>query len=248
MKVIIIEDELSAQKRLAQLLETHFPNLEVAGIADCVADAVQLITDHAPDLVFMDVELKDGSGFQVMEQIPAPTFSLIITTAHTHYATKAFRYAALDFLVKPILLDEFLEAVQRAKTTPPRFLKERLDTLKNHVQGNKTKIAVPDTNGLVFLSIADIIRIESDKSYTTLHLTDGRQIVNCHPLIDFEKLLLDFSFFRVHQSHLINLNQIKNFHRTDGGLLTMEDKKEVPVSRRRKQELQDKIAGIALRV
>jgi two-component system LytT family response regulator len=237
---VLVEDEKHQHERLQGLIDMHFPQLEIGGIAETVEEAHRIILAVKPQLVFLDVVLPPVTSFELLHKFRAIDFEIIFTTSFEEFAVKAFRLSAVDYLIKPIVLEELEQAVHRflermEKKSPHQHLRVLLDNLQLN-QTQKRKIALPTLNGYIFITIEDIIRCESDNTYSTFHLKDKRKIMVSRTLKECETMLSDFSFFRVHNSHLINLDYILEYTRGEGGVVKMIDGSHVDVSRRRKDE------------
>lgn len=238
--VAIVEDEKHQQDRIIALLQEHFPDLEIAGIAATVDDAYTLLAKVTPHLVFMDVMLPPYTSFDLLQKLERIPFEIIFTTSYEEFAVKAFRLSAVDYLLKPVVPEELQQAVQRFRDKMERKSPlNHLQVLMNNLQlkdGRQKRIALPTLTGYIFVSIEDIIRCESDNTYTTFHLLDKRKIVVSKTLKECEAMLADFSFFRVHNSNLINLDHIVEYAKGEGGVVKMIDGSHVDVSRRRKED------------
>jgi two-component system, LytTR family, response regulator len=237
---VLVEDEKHQHERLQDLVHTHFPQLEIGGIAENIEEAYRIIVGLKPQLVFLDVMLPPATSFELLHKFKTIDFEIIFTTSFEEFAVKAFRLSAVDYLIKPIVLEELEQAIHRflermEKKSPHHHLQVLIDNLQlQHAQ--KKKIALPTLNGYIFITIEDIIRCESDNTYSTFHLKDKRKIVVSRTLKECETMLSDFSFFRVHNSHLINLDYIQEYTKGEGGVVKMNDGSHVDVSRRRKDE------------
>lgn len=248
IKVIIVDDEKRFIDKLNEMIENHFQDkLFVVARCKSVKDAVQAIKIHLPDLIFLDIEMPPGNGFQVLEQIEDKKFEVIFTTGFDQYAIKAIQFSALDYLLKPYGLEDLTESINRydnkvLKETTQKQFEVLLHNIKLVSTPHK-KIALPTLSGFVFVGLEDIIRCESDNNYTQFFLKDKTKIMVCKSLKEFAELLEDNNFFRVHQSHLININFIKNYSRGEGGTVMMTDGSEVEVSRRKKEEFIKRMAN-----
>lgn len=240
---IIIDDEKGALNSLHKLLEKHCPQIEVISTANSLDSAFEEIIKHKPNLLFLDIEMGKSTAFDLLEKFTNIPFDIIFTTAYNHYAIKAIRFSALDYLLKPIDPEELKHAVDKfvSKKHDEELLNIKFATLLGNIkQENKNKrIAIADGDGLVFLEINDIIRCHSEGSYTTIYLREGKKIVVSKPIGEYEDLFNEENFFRVHRSHLININHIKKYMRGEGGYILMSDGAEVEVSRRKKNEFVD---------
>lgn len=237
MRAIIVDDEPKAREVLQRLLSHYAPEIEVVGNAKNITEGRALIDNEEPDVVFLDVEMPNGSGFDLIRSIDNPTFETVFTTAYERYAIEAFRVAAVDYLVKPIDPEELLACTKRLRTRQNRDedeksqLKSLLEQLAS--PGNK-KLALPDTNGVTFVNPSQIIRCSSDRNYTLVHCSDGERHLICKTLKEFETTLTPFNFFRVHHSDLINLDYVARFEKADGGYAVMSDDSKIAVSKRKR--------------
>lgn len=208
MKAVIIDDMEAARTALKADLESYCPDIEIIGEAQGVVSGAKLIKEVKPELIFLDIQMPDGSGFDLLEILPELDFDIIFTTASDAYALKAFKVSAVDYLMKPIDPDDLIEAVKRAKDQNNST--ERLSLLKENMQGSK-KIALNTLEKIQIVNIEDIIRCESSVNYTTFYFMDGTKLLVTKTLKEFDKMLSEYNFFRVHQSHLINTEFIKEF-------------------------------------
>jgi two-component system, LytTR family, response regulator len=239
IRAIIVDDEKHCRDELSGILKMAAPDVDVVAQAASVADAVSLIGKFRPDLLFLDISLGDGLGFDVLEKVNYREFRVIFITAHDEYAIKAFRFNALDYILKPVDRETVTEAVAKVRIQPlvsTRF-EERFESLIHKNQHTRKKIALPAFESITMVNISDIIRCSSDGSYTTFYTIKGNPIVVSRSMKEYDELLTPMNFFRVHQSHLVNLNYVHQYLKEDGGILVMEDGSRVEVSRRRKEAL-----------
>ncbi|HVW12715.1 MAG TPA: LytTR family DNA-binding domain-containing protein [Mucilaginibacter sp.] len=239
IRSIIVDDEDHCVNRLQGLLDTYCKHtVQVAGTFNTVEKALAGIAKIKPDLLFLDVQLHEQTGFDLLSQLPNINFEVIFTTAYDNYAIKAFRFSAFDYLLKPIDPDELLQAISKLqKVMQHNELSEKFSALLGNLRSNSLaalKITVPTNKGLVFLPVDDIIRCEASVNYTTIYLKDKQSLMVAKTLKDFEELLADHHFFRIHNSHLINLNCIKSYHRGKGGYVVLSDNTSLEVSTRKK--------------
>ncbi len=235
MKAIIVDDEQDARSVLRGMAAAYCPDIEFLGEADSVQSGVLLIRQLQPDVVFLDIQMKDGTGFDLLDFFPQPTFQVVFCTAHDSFALRAFRYHAMDYLLKPVSPLEFIAAVDRLKKRRPCGAIVLLGPLKESFQEKKfEKIAVSTSEGISFLMLEQILRLESDGSYTTFVLDSGEKVLVSRGLKEFEELLPESEFCRVHQSHLIPLGKVRKFLKEDGGYALMSNGDKIPVSRRKK--------------
>ncbi len=240
LNTLLIEDNADAAEKLSFLLSKYAADkINLLAHAVTGQEGIAAIATHRPDLVFLDIELGDMTAFEMLERIELVDFQVVFTTAHDHYAIKAIRYSAVDYLQKPIGREELLAAISRAENNPMRIMREQVNQLAHHAQSKSVlpeKIALTTSDGLVFKKIRDIVRCESDRMYTVVVMSDGEKLMVSKPMGQLEEILEGQGFFRVHNSHLINMNHIRQFVRTDGGYVVMEDGATVSVARNRKDD------------
>ena len=246
IKAIIIDDELSSLQNLQQKLAEFCPSIHVIATAQKPEDAILLINYHKPDVIFLDIEMPKMSGFRMLEELIEVEFEIIFTTAYNHYAIEAIRIAAFDYLLKPIAIKELQQAVERLNKIHNYQTKEKIDILKSSLNDKKSqddKIAISTTEGLEFIPIRNILHIESNSNYSKIYFQDKHTLMVTKLLKDFEDMLVPYHFYRVHNSHLINLNYIQKYLRSNGGRVMMQDGTEIEVARRKKEEFLKMIAG-----
>lgn len=238
MTTLIIDDEKQARNAIRSLLEDDFNDLMILSEADGVQAAVTAIDTCKPDLIFLDINLGDGTGFQVLEKVTWKNFMVIFTTAYDEYAILAFKLSAIDYLLKPIIKEELQAAIEKAQFKYSEKLKvQQLEWFKEMMQGNKyqeKKIFLSDNETIYFVKVQDIIRCQAEGTYTEFYILPNQKITVSRSLREFEDMLIPFGFIRVHHSHLVNKEKIQKFLKSDGGSLLMENNHEVPVSQRRK--------------
>lgn len=235
-KALIIEDEHKLREALFLMLQKALSNqVNVLGFAENVDDAVHLIETIKPDLVFMDIQLKGGTGFEVLERLNYRGFHLIFTTAYEQHAIKAFKYSAVDYLLKPIDSTDLKAAIDRIAGMQNKLIQDvQIHELKEHLNKRKERVILPTQEAIHVVKLTEIIRCETSGSYTTFHVADGRKIMVSKPLKDYDDLLLPPDFLRVHQSHTINLNFILNYSKD--GQIQLKDKTIIPISQRKKED------------
>lgn len=235
---VIIDDEQDAVDFISSIITEYCPGLEVKGKANNVKTGIETIKDIKPDLVFLDVEMPNGTGFDLLTHFPDKTFDVIFITAFNHYAIKAIKFSAVDYILKPININEFIESVEKVinkRKNNPLAGKENIEALLENIRTtHPTRLVIPTSDGREYLNPQDIIRIEADRSYSWFFLTGKRKILVSKHLKEFQDLLSDRNFFRPHNSHLINLDYVKKYVRLDGGYIEMSDGSQVPVARNRK--------------
>lgn len=234
LSAVIIDDEQKGRQTMTSYIELYCDDIELLGDADGVESGVKLINKTKPDLVFLDIMMGDGTGFDLLEKCQNLNFSVIFVTAYEEYALKAFKYSAVDFLLKPIDGDLLTQAVEKiAKRKDSDSLSARLDTLLSN-QKQLKKLAIPTINSVEIVHIEDIIRLEADGNYTCIHIKNNK-ITSSKTLKEFDQILSGSTFFRIHKSHLVNLDKIVRYTQGDGGTVVTEDGSEIEVARRRKE-------------
>lgn len=244
IRSLIIDDETPNRQNLSRLLGKYCPDVVIVGEADSSATGIKIISDEQPDLVFLDIRMPGGDAFDMLESLQGINFEIIFITAYDEYAFRAFEFNALDFLLKPINIKKLISAVEKVKKQIT--IKEENLHLKNLVSNfqrdkGEQRIALPMEDKTEFVAIKDVIRCQADSNYTQFFLTDGRSLLVSKTLKDFELALDQSNFYRVHNSHLVNLAQVRAFTRRDGGYLEMTDGSMVPISRTRKDEVQRRL-------
>ncbi|ANI90365.1 hypothetical protein A9P82_14345 [Arachidicoccus ginsenosidimutans] len=235
----IIDNEEMGRIALRQKLNNYCPGIKILGEAADGAEGLHLIENQSPDIVFLDIEMPRMGGFEMLNQLPEHHFHLIFVTAYDQYAIRAIRFAAFDYLLKPVDIDELKQVVERAQqATPLHNNARKLEVLQENVKTSSHlgKIAIPVLEGLLFLNTEEIVHLEAAGNYTVIHLTDNSRQVATHTLKDFEELLPSNLFFRTHHSHIINLKYIKRYIKGDGGQIELTDDRFITVSRRKKEE------------
>lgn len=247
LKAIIVDDEKHSRETLKNLLENFCKNVDVVGLAATVNEALDLIPKSQPDVVFLDIELQSGTGFDILTQLPEINFEVIFTTAFDQYAIKAVKFSSLDYLLKPIDLEELQQAVEKAKQAKDKieYNKQLKTLLQNINQPKLSKICLATSDGFEFINTETIIYCEAGGSYTTFVLSEGKKILVSKHLKEYESLLTDSHFMRVHNSYLINLKEVKKFVKSDGGYIVMNNDDIVSISRNKKDEFLEAMQQLA---
>ncbi len=243
IRTVLVDDEKNALEMMEWLLKTYCPQVEIAAMCSSAEEAITAIKKLQPDVVFLDIEMPRMNGFDMLEQFEELSFDVVFCTAYDQFALKAFRYSALNYLLKPVDPDELINTVQRIekiKTVPTR---EQFDLLLQNIRhtGKSTpqRIALTHNDGMIFVPTADIIYCEAESNYTSVYLAGGKKIVVSKVLKEIDEALNGPDFYRVHSSFLININRIKKFVRGDGGYLVMDNDANISISRSRKQEFME---------
>ena len=239
LQAAIIDDEQNVIDTISIMLKELCPDVQVVGTAGSIASAKALIEEKSPELIFLDIEMPYGTGFDLLESLPEINFDVIFVTAYNEYAIKAIRYSAVDYLLKPVQSKELISAVKkvnenREKNKSYRNYEILLENIKTALP---SKLAIPTRDGLEFIEPSNIIRVEGDRSYSNIFLTNNRKMMVSKTLGDFEELLDSNTFLRVHKSHLINLAHIRKYSRAEGGYLEMTDGSNVAISRTKREEI-----------
>lgn len=238
IRSVIVEDEKKSSELLSNMIKRFCPEVNVEAVAESVKQGEELIRQHSPDLVFLDVEMGDGNGFDLLKKLGDVNFDLIFTTASDQYAVKAIKYSALDYLLKPIDPEELQNAVKKVneRKTDSTSLENLKFLLKNIRRDDDrfSRITLPTGNGYELVNIRDIIRCEAEGNYTNFFIHGKKKLLVSASLKHYEDLLPPEDFIRVHHHHLININHVVRYLKTDGGYAVMSDGTEVEVSRRKK--------------
>jgi two-component system, LytTR family, response regulator len=238
IKTLIIDDEVRSRSILRTMVSRHCSNITISGEASTIDEALKLIQDIQPEIIFLDIEMGLGTGFDLLGQLPEINFQTIFVTAYDSFAIKAIKWSALDYLLKPVDPAELVASVNKAI----RAINNKDDKSSNEhtiVKGNK--IGLPCMEGLKFVDIAHIVRCEAKGAYTEFSFTDQKKLLVSKPLQVYEEILESYNFFRVHHSHLINLNCIKQYNKGRGGSIVMADGEVITVAARKKDDFLKRI-------
>jgi len=242
LKALIIDDEKKARETIKLAVEIYCNTIEIIGEANSVQSAYDLINKTSPDLIFLDIKMQDGSGFDLLKKFPEPEFIPIFITAYNHFAIKAFKYSAIDYLVKPVDPDELMNAVKKAeKFTEKKDIVTKIEALNSNITNKLSepkKIVLKTEHNIYVVSVSDVIHCESDGNYTSVYIKDDKKIVVSKIIKEFEELLKQNNFLRIHQSHLINLNYLSSYDKQNS-YVTMTNNIKLPVSVRKKNTLID---------
>lgn len=240
IKAIIVDDEPKNRKVLRSLLTQFCPQVVVENEAGSADEATVMIQQEKPDILFLDIEMPYGNGFDLLDRLMPVDFEIIFITAFDEYTLKAFKYSALDYLLKPVNIQELQTAVDKAsKKIHLKNINQQLSNLLQnirHSESTSSKLAVPSQDGFFFISLNDIIRIEAKGNYTSIFSNDGQKHVSSRTIKQYEEMLPPRQFFRIHNSHIINLAFIKKYHKGRGGQVEMSDGALLEVATRRKDD------------
>ncbi|MCF8364671.1 MAG: LytTR family DNA-binding domain-containing protein [Bacteroidales bacterium] len=246
VRTVIIDDERTNILTLKNLLDKYFPGIELVSTASNVAEGIKAIDTHHPDLIFLDISMPDGDGFDLLSRVEFRSFEVIFITAHNQYALKAFDYSALHYLLKPIEYTELRKAINRYHEVKFKdSINTRISVLKDNLEHQYKKIIVPSLEGLNIVLIDDIIRLEASDTYTEFYLTKDRKLVASKPLNNFEKILLDQDFIRIHAKHLVNLKYVQRYIKGKGGSVVLDNGEEIDVSVRKKNDFINSLKAYA---
>ena len=246
-KAVIVDDEPDAVEFIASIISEYCEDIEIVGKGHSAVEGTKVIIDKNPDIVFLDVEMPHGNGFDLLANFPQKTFDVIFCTAFNHYAINAIKFSAVDYILKPININEFLEAVKKVgEKRQQGFRESNYATLFENLQTKQPrKLAIPTSDGMEYLKTSEIIRIEADRSYSWFYMVNGHKYLVSRNLKEYQELLSDSNFFRSHNSHLINLDHVRKYVRHEGGYIIMSDESNVPLSRGKKDLFLMHMAKIA---
>ncbi len=250
IRAVIIEDEMHSRETLKHFVQEFCQDVTLCGTAASVEEALLLIRQIKPDLVFLDIELQTSTGFDLLRQLQDLDFDVIFTTAFEQYAIQAIKFSSLDYLLKPIDIIELQAAVTKAVNKQDKDQsKLRLEHLLQNLETRKSsitpgRICLSTTDGLEFVELSDILYCEANGSYTNFYLRDGRKTVVSKHLKEYEILLSDYTFMRVHNSYLINLREVQRYIRTDGGYILMKNSASISISPKRRDEFLTRMTNL----
>lgn len=239
LRAILIDDEPSSLQNLQQKLKEFCPDVDIVAAVQKSEEAILLIRQHKPDVIFLDIEMPRMNGFRMLDELGEYDFDIIFTTAYNHYAVDAIRISAFDYLTKPVGIKDLQNAVERLSKHRKSHTRDKMELLRSSLSSVKSqdeKIAVPTGDGLEFIIIKTIVHIESNSNYSKLFFADGKNLLVTKLLGEFEEILTPYNFFRIHNSHLINLSYLKRYIRGEGGQVVMQNGVVIDVARRKKEE------------
>lgn len=246
IRSIIVDDELKSRESLKILIEDFCDNVEVCAVCQNVDEGVAAIAQFKPDVVFLDIQMQRETGFDLISKVRAIDFEIIFTTAYSEYAIKAFRFSAIDYLLKPIDIAELQQAILKVEKRKNNSITDQLQHLLQNLKSNNVeqhKLALPTSDGLVFVKVNDILYCEASSNYTEITMADSKKYLVTRTLKEYDELLSEQNFYRIHHSSLINLNGVKKYVRGEGGYVVMNDDKALDVSKRKKEGFLERISG-----
>jgi two-component system LytT family response regulator len=246
ISALIVDDEKNGRENLAGLIRSHCPQIKVVAQAASVELAIAGIQEHKPQLIFLDIEMPGGNGFQLLEHFNNFPFEVIFVTAYDNYAIRAIRFSASDYILKPINLNELIAAVDKvSQRIQNQSENQRIRQLYlNTMHPSNPKIGLPTGDRIEFVEVKSIIRCQGESNYTYIYFADRKPLLTAKSLIEYEELLAEYNFIRVHKTHLINLNQVTSFTKNDGGILYLSNGDSVGISRRRKESTLDQLKSL----
>jgi len=249
MRSLIIDDEPGNIATLEHLLKNNCKNVEVLGSALNAREALTLIRNLRPDLLFLDIQMPDQSGFDLLRQFNRCDFEIIFVTAYDQYGIQAIKFSAIDYLLKPVQIEDVRSAVEKVQKKIDQkkdnlLLANLLEYLKDKENKNKHKLALATSRETLFVSPDKIVRCESSNAYTVFFFNDQEKLTVSRPIYEYEELLTDYGFIRCHQSHLVNKNYIRSWRKEDGGYLLLEDGSNIPVSRGKRDSVFEKLTRL----
>lgn len=237
MKVILVDDELSAREILKAQLNRYHPDIEIVGEASSAESAQNLLKSCTPDIVFLDVEMPGGSGFELLESLNEIRFHIIFTTAFSEYAIRAIKFSALDYILKPIDRQELADAIRKAETAPRNYTTELFDSVMSNVRATSPQtLILPNRSDYESVRLDDIVCLLGESNYTKFIFRDGTTRMTSKTIKEYEELLEPSGFCRIHKSSIIQLKYVARYKKGDGGEVTLENGEVLKVSRSRKEE------------
>ncbi len=248
IRTLLIEDEKANLQNLIFLLEQHCPEVEIVGTAADVTSGVDTILKHRPELIFLDIQLKTGTAFDILNHFDHPDFEVIFVTAYDHYAIRAIRISALDYLLKPVDPEELITAVHKMKEKKKGQIASQLENMFQILKSTQEepKIALSSFDRIELIPLRKIIRCEGDNNYTHFILNNGKKITITKTLKEYEQILEPLGFIRTHQSHLVNLHHITSYVKKEGGYLLLSNQDQIPISKVRKPGVLPKIMELGV--
>ena len=247
LKAIIVDDEQKSCENLRILLEDFCTNIEVSQMVNSVSDAIIAIQQHEPDVVFLDIQMQKETGFDLLKRVSTINFEVVFVTAYSEYAIDAIKFSAIDYLLKPIDINDLKAAVEKlGKKTSDKLISQKVDILMQNFKSENAenyRLAIPELDGITFVSINEIVYCEGSSNYTNFYLKNGKKHIVAKTLKEYEELLSNYNFFRIHNSYLVNIKEVKKYFRGDGGYVQMSNDDKLDVSKRKKEHFLKKISN-----
>jgi two-component system LytT family response regulator len=244
LRAIIVDDEPKSLKNLKILAEEFLDDVSVVALCKNVREATEAIRTHLPDVVFLDIQMQNETGFDLLSEIDQIDFEIIFVTAYSEFAIKAIKFAAIDYLLKPIDVEELQAAIKKVKDKQKGKISGRLKILQENLTGgtDTSRIALPTTDGLVFIPVSEIFYCEASSNYTFFHTGDKKKHVVCKTLKEYDDLLSAYNFFRIHHSYLVNLGMIKKYIKGEGGQVILTNNVSLEVSKRKRADFLNRLS------
>jgi two-component system LytT family response regulator len=247
IRCVLIDDESNSLEMMEWLLKTYCPQVQIEAMCNAASKGIEAINKFKPDLVFLDIEMPHMNGFDMLEQFDKLFFDVVFCTAYDQFAIKAFKYSALNYLLKPVDPDDLKETIRRIEEKKSSPSREQIDLLFQNIRQTVSKpvvqrIALTTGDGMIFVPTQDILYCQAESNYTSVALVGGKKILVSKVLKEIDETLSGPDFFRIHNSYLINLNHIKKYVRGEGGYIIMEDGANISISRSRRQEFMDQFS------
>ena len=246
IRCVLIDDESNSLEMMEWLLKTYCPQVQILDMCNAAAKGIEAINKHKPDLVFLDIEMPHMNGFDMLEQFNKLNFDVVFCTAYDQFAIKAFKYSAVNYLLKPVDPEDLKETIRRIEDRKASPSKEQIELLlqniKQQTRTTTQRIALTTGDGMIFVPTQEIMYCQADSNYTSVILTGGKKILVSKVLKEIDETLSGPDFFRVHNSYLINLNHIKKYVRGEGGYIIMDDGANISISRNRRQDFMDQFS------
>ena len=247
LRAIIIDDELKSRELLKILIEEFCDGVSVVALCQNVSEGIESITRYAPDVVFLDIQMQRETGFDLLTKLGEINFEVIFTTAHSEFAIKAFKFSAIDYLLKPLDPEDLKRAIKKVEKKLSGNATQRLEMLIKNLRTTPSesyKLALPTSDGLMFVKLSDILYCEAFSNYTSFYLSDGKKYIVSKTLKEYEDILTEYNFFRIHNSYLINMREIKKYIRGEGGYVILNNDVSLDVSKRKKEAFLSKITAL----
>lgn len=249
IRTVLIEDERKSMMTLQTLLERYCPEVEIVGTGSNVEQGIKVLREQHPDLAFLDIAMPDGDAFDLLERLGSIDFAIIFITAYNEFALKAFEFSALHYLLKPVNYMDLQHAVQRFKKVKPgNTIQSQVEVMNHNLHNHFEKITLPGSDGLEIIALREIVRIEASSNYSIVYLTNKKTIIVSKTMNQFEEILKDSDFIRIHNTHMVNLEHVKKYQRGQGGLVILADGTQLAVSRSRKNDFLERLKAHSLTI